>query len=363
MRLVDLDLPTWIRYEETLGKGGQAFVISAMDTRPKSQDSSECVGLVAVKCYERELLDDRRRRCIAREAKNQRQLKHHHVVGLREVRLTRKYLLIVLNLVKGGNLKALLKESTMSEDHARWYFQQIICGVEYCHRQGVLNRDISPDNILVSELAGAPGDNAGVGVRNAVLCDFGFSRHESSVEVNHSERPLSLVGKIGYVAPELVHRPSREKLSAEALKKCDIYSCGVCLFQMLLGLDRWPMESQRAENSSMEQHIQKWIHFLQGPFELVPGLESWPNDLSDSCKDLLNRLLQANPDNRISMAEIWDHPWFALHLKEDVREYNNVVTAEGYVNRHLGRMQSEEDIERRVFAAVDDFPAESGSWY
>ncbi|GMH39930.1 hypothetical protein BSKO_07834 [Bryopsis sp. KO-2023] len=358
---LDLDLPRWIRYAGLLGRGGQTFVIGADDIR-RVGGTGDLVGPVAIKCYPRRLLvEDRRRFRVLREVINHRRLKHNHVVGFREVRLTRNYLLIVLEIVNGGNLKKVLKHGRLSEEEARWYFQQLVCGTDYCHRSKVLNRDISLENILLDELDGIDG----VLMRGCVrLCDFGLSRDECSVELHSNIRPISAVGKVGYIAPEIIHRPAgAPRLGAEVLKKSDIFSLGVCLYKMLLGVDRWPLVDSNEGEMSPREIVEELVNASRGPFELVPGLRDVSaNDMSDECKDLLNRTLQRNSENRIAMHEIWEHQWFKEGLPPRIREYNDEVTAEEFARQHMRGVQSEEEVTERINAGAD-FSVENDCWY
>lgn len=355
----DLDLPSWIRYEGLLGRGGQTFVIGAYDRR-RARGSDGLVGPVAIKCYPRFLLDeDRRRLRILREVINHRRLKHEHVVGFREVRLTQNYLLIVLDLVRGGNLKKLLSEGALSEEGARWYFQQLVCGTDYCHRSRVLNRDISLENILLEELNGNNGMLVSGSVR---LCDFGLSRDEVSLEMNSHIRPVSAVGKLGYIAPEIVHRAAgAPRLSADLLKKSDIFSLGVCLYKMVLGVDCWPLADPDERDLSPREALERLLQALTGPFEVVPGLRHVADHhMSDMCRDLLNKMLQRNPEHRIDMRQIWEHPWFQTGLPPCIQEYSDEATTEDFDS--LQGVQTEEEVRERINAGAD-FAVGDDYWF
>lgn len=360
-REIDLDLPRWIKFEGTLGEGGQAFVVSAYDSRLLPNE--EPVGPVAIKCYSRKLLEnERRRRRILREVINHRRLKHPHVVGFREVRLTKNYLLIVLQIVNGGNLKRALRNGPLSENDARWYYQQLVCGVDYCHRLKILNRDITPENILLHEVVGEGRNNRSV--KSVMLCDFGLSRDEQSVEMHGSIRPISIVGKRGYIAPEVVSRPAlAPELTAVGLKKSDIFSTGVCLYQMLVGLGSFPQESDDERTTTSDELAKKLARSLTGPFELVPGLKNVSEaQMSEECKDFLNKILQPNPQNRLEMKDIWEHSWFKHELPENFTDYNDELTTEEFISLNMRGVQTEEEVKERINASPD-FTVENGSWY
>ena len=97
-------------------------------------------------------------------------LRHPHIISLKEVFLTEQHLVLVMEYAAGGDLFSYVqRRRRLGEDDARWFFQQLICAVDYCHKMGVANRDIKLENTL---LDGSP--------RPLVkLCDFGFSKDHS----------------------------------------------------------------------------------------------------------------------------------------------------------------------------------------
>lgn len=90
---------------------------------------------------------------IRKEVMLMKMLKHPNVVSLKEVLSSRSKLFLVLELVDGGDLFDLLDRSDyVQEDLCRSIFQQLICGVEFCHIRGILHRDLKPENILIGSL-------------------------------------------------------------------------------------------------------------------------------------------------------------------------------------------------------------------
>lgn len=150
----------------------------AADASPPSSPSQPSAAPLFSKYTEREIL-------------NHASLSHPHVVELRAVFLTEAHLGIAMELASGGDLFALVAASGrgLPEADARWYFQQIVCALDYCHRAGVANRDVKLENALLAEPE-----------RPLVkLCDFGYSKHEVA-----QSAPGSRVGTPAYLAPEVV---------------------------------------------------------------------------------------------------------------------------------------------------------------
>eukprot|EP00740_Mantoniella_antarctica_P017554 CAMPEP_0181366578 /NCGR_PEP_ID=MMETSP1106-20121128/10778_1 /TAXON_ID=81844 /ORGANISM="Mantoniella antarctica, Strain SL-175" /LENGTH=229 /DNA_ID=CAMNT_0023481935 /DNA_START=90 /DNA_END=779 /DNA_ORIENTATION=+ len=182
-RLTDHDL----KYEpadsstgaKTLGQGmfGVAKLMRHRSTRQ----------LLAIKYIERgDKIDDN----VKRELVNHRLLDHPNVIRFVEVLLTQDHIAIVMEYAAGGELfDRIVGKGSFAEDEARFFFQQLISGLEYCHRQGVAHRDLKLENIL---LDGSP-------TPRLKICDFGYSKHS----VIHSQ-PKSTVGTPAYIAPEVL---------------------------------------------------------------------------------------------------------------------------------------------------------------
>jgi serine/threonine protein kinase len=97
-----------------------------------------------------------------------RSLSHKHIVRMYEVITSNTMLYIVMELVTGGELfDRLERHRRVDENLARQYFQQLVDGVEFCHKSGVAHRNINPENLLVD----ANGD--------IKFTDFAFSAMKS----------------------------------------------------------------------------------------------------------------------------------------------------------------------------------------
>lgn len=122
-----------------LSSGSFGFVQLARHT--------ETNELVAIKFIER---GDRVNRYVEAEILNHRMLRHPHVIEFKEVFLTSEYICIVMEYASGGSLFTYVQRAVrLKEAAARWFFQQLIIGLDYCHRRGVVNRDIKLENTLL----------------------------------------------------------------------------------------------------------------------------------------------------------------------------------------------------------------------
>ena len=100
----------------------------------------------------------------------------------------------------------------LTEDKARRFFQQIMSGVEYCHRHNVVHRDLKPENLLLDQNL------------NVKIADFGLSNMMTDGEFLRTS-----CGSPNYAAPEVISG----KLYAGP--EVDIWSCGVILYALLCG--------------------------------------------------------------------------------------------------------------------------------
>ncbi|CAF3168569.1 unnamed protein product [Rotaria sp. Silwood2] len=89
---------------------------------------------------------------IRREIQNLRLFRHPHIIKLYQVISTPTDIFMVMEYVSGGELfDYIVKKGKLSEAEARPFFQQIISGVDYCHRHMVVHRDLKPENLLLDD--------------------------------------------------------------------------------------------------------------------------------------------------------------------------------------------------------------------
>ncbi|MED6183236.1 Serine/threonine-protein kinase srk2e [Stylosanthes scabra] len=246
--------------------------------------------LVAVKYIERgDKIDEN----VRREIINHRSLRHPNIVRFKEVILTPTHLAIVMEYAAGGELfERISNAGRFNEDEARFFFQQLISGVSYCHAMQVCHRDLKLENTL---LDGSPAPRL-------KICDFGYSKSS----VLHSQ-PKSTVGTPAYIAPEVLLMKEYDG------KIADVWSCGVTLYVMLVG-------SYPFEDPDEPKNFQKTIHRILKVQYSVPDSVN----ISPECRHLISRIFVADPAQRINMSEIRNHPWFLKNLPADlIVDYTN----------------------------------------
>jgi 5'-AMP-activated protein kinase catalytic alpha subunit len=212
---------------------------------------------------------------VRREIKILRLFRHPHIIKLYEVVETTDDIYLVMEYVKSGELfDYIVEKGRLIEDEARRFFQQIISGVEYCHRNMVVHRDLKPENLLL--------DSRG----NIKLADFGLS---NIMRDGHLLK--TSCGSPNYAAPEVISG----KLYAGT--EVDVWSCGVILYALLCG--SLPFDDENIPNLFRK---------------IKNGLFNLPNHLSPHSRDLISKMLIVDPLKRITIPEIRQHLWFAYNL-------------------------------------------------
>ncbi|XP_030955292.1 serine/threonine-protein kinase SAPK4-like [Quercus lobata] len=173
-------------------------------------ENKKTTELFAMKCFKRGHQIDK---YLAREIIIQKSLYHPNVIQFKEVVLSSTYLCIVMEYAKGGDLYNKIFIKGLNENTARYYFQQLISGVFYCHTKGMCHRDLKPENILLD----------GSDLPCLKICDIGFSK-----QYRMHSKLKSAIGTPQYSAPEVCSREYDGKLA-------DLWSCGVILYTMLVG--------------------------------------------------------------------------------------------------------------------------------
>eukprot|EP00168_Porphyra_purpurea_P008955 TRINITY_DN2169_c0_g1_i3.p1 TRINITY_DN2169_c0_g1~~TRINITY_DN2169_c0_g1_i3.p1 ORF type:complete len:538 (-),score=152.15 TRINITY_DN2169_c0_g1_i3:951-2564(-) len=212
---------------------------------------------------------------VKREIRILKMLSHPHIIQLYEVIETTTDVYVVTEVSSGGELfDFIVERGRLSEDDARRFFQQIISGVEHCHKHMVAHRDLKPENLLLDEH------------HNVKIADFGLSNC-----MRDGWFLRTSCGSPNYAAPEVISG----KLYAGP--EVDVWSCGVIVYALLCGTLPFDDES---------------IPFLFR--KIKGGIYILPAYLSENARDLISKMLVVEPLKRITMAEIRQHPWFLEKL-------------------------------------------------
>ncbi|XP_059296458.1 CBL-interacting serine/threonine-protein kinase 14-like [Lycium ferocissimum] len=270
----DLKLNLFGKYDvgKLLGCGAFAKVYHARDIRTRQS--------VAIKTVNKaKILKGGFTEHVKREIAIMRRLRHPHIVRLHEVLATKTKIYYVMEFAKGGELFTKVTKGRFSEDLSRRYFQQLISAVDYCHSRGVYHRDLKLENLLLDENW------------DLKVTDFGLSA--VSDQIRPDGLLHTLCGTPAYVAPEILEKKGYNGA------KIDIWSCGIILFVLNAGY----LPFTDSNLMAMYRKIYK------GEFRC-------PKWTSHGLKMLLTRLLDTNPETRISIEQIRNDPWFKKGYKE-----------------------------------------------
>lgn len=215
---------------------------------------------------------------IKREISILRRVRHPNIVQLFEVMATKSKIYFVMEYVRGGELFNRVAKGRLKEDLARKYFQQLISAVGFCHARGVYHRDLKPENLLLDEKGDLKVSDFGLGAVSDQICQDGLFH--------------TFCGTPAYVAPEVLLRKGYDAA------KVDIWSCGVVLFVLMAGY--LPFQDQNI--MAMYKKIYK------GEFRC-------PRWFSPDLIRLFTKLLDTNPDKRITIPEIMENRWFRKGFK------------------------------------------------
>ena len=200
---------------------------------------------------------------------------HPHIIRLFEIIYTKSHIFMVTEYINGGELfEYIIQNGRLSEAESRKFFQQMISGIDYCHKKKVVHRDLKPENLLLDSQL------------NIKIANFGLSniiRDGNFLETS--------CGSPNYAAPEVIN--GKPYLGPEV----DVWSCGIILYALLCG--SLPFDDENIPN--LFKKIKGGIYIL-------------PSYLSDLSRDLLAKILTINPLVRISIYGIRNHHWFQIRL-------------------------------------------------
>ncbi|KNE60623.1 LOW QUALITY PROTEIN: CAMK/CAMKL/KIN4 protein kinase [Allomyces macrogynus ATCC 38327] len=295
---------------ETLGEGEFGKVKLAIHSATRTK--------VAIKVFKRSRLDDDEKRLkLQREIDILHSVVHQSIVRLFDVVETDDLIGLVIEYASGGELfDYILANRCLPEDEARRLFAQLVEGVHYMHSKNVVHRDLKLENLLLSSS------------KDLVIIDFGFANQfpppgspEHLATHHRASIASSIISTWGGSADRALHVPDRHFLMATSCgspcyaapelviadgyvgTSADVWSCGVILFAMLAGY--LPFDDD-PENPQGDNITLLYRYILSEPTPL-----HFPPEMGDDARDLIARILVPDPERRLTMVEVIEHPWLA----------------------------------------------------
>ena len=226
-----------------------------------------------------------------------KKIEHPNIIKIFEFYITSDAYYLILEYCEGGDLNYFSKLHKLTEKQIAYIMYQILSAINYCHKMKILHRDLKLDNILLK--------NSENNFCDIKICDFGtaqiFKKNEIQTEI---------IGTLGYMAPEVINEKYNEK--------CDLWSCGIMMYNLLTGNNPF---IDRNEEKTVENILNKKIN---------------KNELSkfNSCtNNLLLKLLEKNPNNRINSEEAINHKLFDFFdIKNKITEIKDKNKIFKYIN-------------------------------
>jgi calcium/calmodulin-dependent protein kinase I len=250
-----------------LGEGNFAKVYEGV--------SKKTGQVFALKIVEKKKVDLVR---LAQEIQILDTLKHPHIMGFRECIETKTKVVMVCELLSGGELfDRILKKESYKEAEAVRVVRQLLSALEYAHAKGVVHRDLKPENVILT----SADDDCDV-----KISDFGLAKMLDQTLVTNT-----LCGTPMYVAPEILSAMKRPYGP-----KVDIWAVGVITYILLAGYPPF-----------FDNDLGKLYRSIV-EVDLTFDDEYWA-DISDDAKDFISTLLVANPDERPDATAALSHHW------------------------------------------------------
>ncbi|XP_021011456.1 aurora kinase A isoform X3 [Mus caroli] len=205
---------------------------------------------------------------LRREVEIQSHLRHPNILRLYGYfhDATRVYLILEYAPL-GTVYRELQKLSKFDEQRTATYITELANALSYCHSKRVIHRDIKPENLLL----GSNGE--------LKIADFGWSVHAPS------SRRTTMCGTLDYLPPEMIEGRMHDE-------KVDLWSLGVLCYEFLVGMP--PFEA----------------HTYQETYRRISRVEfTFPDFVTEGARDLISRLLKHNASQRLTLAEVLEHPW------------------------------------------------------
>ena len=227
-------------------------------------------------------------------------LNHTFIVKLFYAFQDKTKLYFITEFMQGGELFFhLRRNSQYKEKSVKFYMSEILLAIDYMHKNNFIYRDLKPENILIDKFG------------HIKLTDFGLSKLLDEEE----QKTYTLCGTPEYLAPEIIFEKGYDKT-------CDWFSFGVVMFEMLCGFH--PFKQKKGK---FNPQIYKMKIII-------------PENISKNAKDLIEKLLNSNPRERIgynSSEEIMKHDFF-----KDI-DFDKVIIKQ-YKPPFIPKLDNEEDL-------------------
>lgn len=210
-------------------------------------------------------------------------IKHDNIMHLYELLETTNNYYLVIDYCRSGDMERFVKKNNgLGESEAVYFLKQIMNGFKELHKQKIMHRDVKLANIFLND-------------DKVIIGDFGFAKSGRDMAQTKLGSPITM-------APEilLANGPS------SYTNKADIWSIGVCFFEMIFGVEPWP-------HVSSVEDLKRKVMANSGSRLQFPKSK---HKISSECQQLLMQLIEPDQHRRISWNSFYNHKLFQIHQKK-----------------------------------------------
>ncbi|NP_001120114.1 death-associated protein kinase 2 [Xenopus tropicalis] len=273
---------------------------------------------------------------IEREVDILKDIQHQNIITLQDVYENKTDVVLILELVSGGELfDFLAQKESLSEEEATRFIKQILEGVNYLHTRKIAHFDLKPENIMLLDKT--------IPMPHIKLIDFGLAHTiEDGVEFKN------IFGTPEFVAPEIVNY---EPLGLAA----DMWSIGVITYILLSGASPFLGENKQETLSN--------ITAVNYEFD-----EEFFSHTSELAKDFIRKLLVKDTRKRLSIQEALRHPWITPRDKNQIMvRKRSLVNLENFRKQYARRRWKltysvvslcnhlSRSLKKKIYSTQDDF--------
>ncbi|TNV79079.1 hypothetical protein FGO68_gene11603 [Halteria grandinella] len=273
--------------KKVLARGDQCEIRTILDR--KSQENR------TAKVYRKNELDERMLQLVKKEIETLSQLDHPNITKVHAVYEDDFKLYIIVDNVKGTSLfEKIIKAGQLPEAEAAMIIQRVLCAARYLHMNGLVHRNLRPELILFEN------ETSLYDLKILDLVTMVEALPEGSTSTPEMDKDFERLTKgcpIYQMAPELLRLAEREFAF-----KCDVWSCGVMLYNMITGI---PPFFENNANLTMSQ-IRSGIFSNKYP--------NYEESKNLPLKNLITSMLQTSTEHRINAYDATKHEWVLKHV-------------------------------------------------